>query len=277
MDLLEQEQILIDVAKSLSTDKILRDKQQEAFDAMSKANGVVHSYFKLPTGFGKTVMFVLMAREYTDRLTTKEKANNKVVILVPRQNLVDQTIDCLQDFIGLSAGTFYAQSKEVDFDIIVSTYQSMENLFERVGAENIGLIIADEAHHMLGDKRLKFLTNVKDNIPIVGFTATPDFSAEHSVSQILGTEIYSMTIKEGVESKALSPVKNVLYRTSVVFDATNVRSSKNGDFDFEDFPAEKFRSKMCRLLLNLVFWLMKLQKYMQMKVMVINDFVICGR
>ncbi len=219
----------------------LKPKQRDAFAAMLDHTPaeIAHSYFKLPTGFGKTVMFVLLARAYIDSLTTREKQNNRVVILVPRLVLTDQTTEKLSKFAELTGATFSSVIKgaerrtALNSDIIVSTYQSMDKLFDSIGPDNIGLIIADEAHHALGTKKMDMLTDVGKNVPIIGFTATPTYSDDRSVRDLLGTELFAMTIRDGVESGMLSPVKNILYRTSVVFDVANAPSSSSGEFDYK--------------------------------------------
>ena len=87
-------QLLCDsVQRILQTDApTLKSKQREALYAMQQkgAKDIAHSYFKLPTGFGKTVMFTMIARAYINSLTAHEQTYNKVIILVPRLILSEQ-------------------------------------------------------------------------------------------------------------------------------------------------------------------------------------------
>ena len=73
----------------------LRDKQIEAFRALASDNftdeQIAHSYFKLPTGFGKTVMFATMARAYFDAVKLVGVKQQKIIIIVPRLSLINQT------------------------------------------------------------------------------------------------------------------------------------------------------------------------------------------
>ena len=238
MDVLEKAKFLHNSIQNMLYNKgVLRGKQRDAFDAMVQLSPeqIAHSYFKLPTGFGKTVMFSLLASEYTNQLRAggADLANNKVVILVPRLSLIEQTSEKLQTFANIdTVSVFNGKNKCTNRDIIISTYQSMENLFAKIGAENIGLVIADEAHHAIGDKRISVLNHISDHAPIIGFTATPVYSEKHAVSDLLGTEIYSMTIDNAVDNEMLCPVKNILYRTSMIFDPSQYGLSKTGEFDW---------------------------------------------
>ena len=212
----------------------LRNKQFEALYALAKMSDaqVANSYYKLPTGFGKTVMFSYMAQAYLNRARVNN-INKKLVILVPRLNLINQTNEKLDVFAGFSASEFSGRCKNVDADVIVSTYQSLENLINVLGIENIGMVFADEAHHILGEKISQLMTMLTANVPTIGFTATPTYDVNKSVSQILNNEVYSMNLAEGVRHGVLSPVKNVLYCSSVVFDLEQVELTTSGEYDYE--------------------------------------------
>lgn len=245
MDVLTKAKFLHDgIQNMLCGENVLRGRQRDAFDAMAKmpVEQIAHSYFKLPTGFGKTVMFSLLANEYVKqmRANNADLNKNKIIILVPRLSLIKQTQEKLKDFANIDAvSVFDAKHKQTDCNIIISTYQSMENLFYRIGAESIGLVIADEAHHAIGDKRISVLNRISNCAPIIGFTATPVYSETHAVSDLLGTEIYAMGIGDAVSNKMLCPVKNILYRTSMVFDPSVFGLAHgSGDFNWKDIINE---------------------------------------
>ena len=88
MDVLTKAKFLRDgIQNMLCVENALRGRQRDAFDAMMNmpVKQIAHSYFKLPTGFGKTVMFSLLADEYINQLTinSADLSKNKVIILVP--------------------------------------------------------------------------------------------------------------------------------------------------------------------------------------------------
>ena len=217
----------------------LRNKQFEALYALTKLSDekVANGYYKLPTGFGKTVMFSYMARAYLEQIHANN-ANKKLVILVPRLNLINQTNEKLDTFAGFSAAEFSSRNKAIDADIIICTYQSLENLLQTLGIENIGMVFADEAHHMLGEKKSQMITELIKFAPIIGFTATPAYDANKSVSQILNNEIYAMNLAEGVRCGVLAPAKNILYCSSIVFDLEQAELTSHGEYDYESIASQ---------------------------------------
>ena len=217
----------------------MRNKQFEALYALSKMSDtqIANSYYKLPTGFGKTVMFSYMAQSYLSQMHANN-ANKKLIILVPRLNLINQTNEKLETFAGFGAAEFSGRDKNINTDIIICTYQSLENLLQTLGVENIGMVFADEAHNMLGDKISHLMSELVKFAPIIGFTATPTYDVNKSVSKILSNEIYSMSLSDGVHHGVLSPAKNILYCSSIVFDLEHSELTNQGEFNYESIAAQ---------------------------------------
>ena len=216
-----------------------RDKQQlEVFRELVSDKftdeQIAHSYFKLPTGYGKTVMFARMARAYFDALiATGTKKHQKIVIIVPRLSLIEQTQKKLEEFANITATEFSGKKKDNSSDVIITTYNSLVKLFGIVDFNDVALIFADEAHHMLGAKISEQLTFYNQFVPIIGFTATPKYEANRAIANMLNTEIFAMDIPKAVKIGVLSPVKNILYRSSIVCDLSNVPATSTGDYDYE--------------------------------------------
>ena len=234
------EQFLADEDKHIANGAPrLRGEQYFALGALTKLSDtqIAASYYKLPTGFGKTVMFSYMAQAYLPQARANGDTK-KLVILVPRLNLINQTSDKLDSFAGFSASEFSGRTKDTDADIIISTYRSLDKLVETIGIENIGLIFADEAHHATGDKISQTMLDLMKSVPTIGFTATPSYDADKSVSNVLRTEIFAMTIADGVHSGMLSPVKNTLYCSSIVYDLENTPAINNGEYDYNSITGQ---------------------------------------
>ncbi len=224
--------------KQPETLQMLRGKQTDAFRALLSDRftdeQLSHSYFKLPTGFGKTVMFATMARAYFDAVKASGiKQQPKIIIIVPRLSLINQTKEKLDKFADLNATEYSGRKKDNKSDIIITTYNSLDKLFGVIDFNDVGLIFADEAHHMLGEKISKRLAFCNMFVPIIGFTATPEYEANHAVANLLNTEIFTMNIPDSVKAGVLSPVKNVLYRSSIVCDLSEVPASTNGEYDYD--------------------------------------------
>ena len=197
-----------------------------------------HSYFKLPTGYGKTVMFARMARAYYDEIDATGAKRNKIIIIVPTLELIDQTQEKLTDFANIDATEYSGREKEINSDVIITTYYSLGKLFGVVDFNDVGLIFADEAHHMLGEKISERLTFYNKFVPIIGFTATPEYDTNRAVAKMLNTEIFALDIPEAVNRGVLSPVKNILYRSSIVCDLSSVPAKTNGDYDYQKITTQ---------------------------------------
>ena len=217
----------------------LRGAQYFALGALTKLSDskIAASYYKLPTGFGKTVMFSYMAQAYLSQARTNDD-KKKLVILVPRLNLINQTGDRLDSFAGFTASEFSGRAKDTEADIIISTYRSLDKLIETIGIENIGMVFADEAHHVTGDKISQTMTDLIKSVPTIGFTATPSYNANKSVANVMKTEIFAMTIADCVRSGMLSPVKNILYCSSIVYDLENAPATRQGEYDYNSITGQ---------------------------------------
>ena len=129
----------------------LRDYQREAIDAVQAAwaEGMQRPAIVLPTGAGKTVILSRMAAEHIAAEGTR------VVILVHRDELADQTLDKLkQTEPDLFTGKVKAQADQIAADVMVCSVQTLarETRFNRLvdsqaKCGKVGLVIVDECHH----------------------------------------------------------------------------------------------------------------------------------
>ncbi len=188
--------------------RVLYPKQMEVFEALGRflQNGGGEGYFKLPTAFGKTVIFTEFAKA----------ANLRTLIVVPTIEILDQTEDT---FIRLAPelelGKVYADAKDFLGQITVTTYESLVRLVDPKKddpdafdflPEDYNLLILDEAHHALGP-RTSYAVSQFSNAIKLGFTATPVYSENRQVERLLNTKIYGMSIKEAAEEEQLSPFR----------------------------------------------------------------------
>ena len=226
---LTEEQNLPDDAPSK-----LRGKQTEVFEALLKPEfsdeDIARGYFKLPTGFGKTVMFAYLTKSFLNETSDSKK---KILVLVPRINLLEQTDEKFDKFIGVDTSYFYGKEKNTSSRVIISTYQSLSNLLKNINKEDIDLIIADEAHHSLGENTSKIFKDLQKYAPTIAFTATPNYSNDKKLANLFSKEIYSMTTIDAVQNNMLVSVKNILLRSSIEFDLSQVKKKNDGNFDYE--------------------------------------------
>lgn len=108
----------------------------------------------LPCGAGKTAIFCYLAY-----LNTIKKPSNRVLILLHRKELLNQTMEAFKSF-------------QINTDNInIAMIQSFKNTLKN-GVKPYSLIIIDECHHATSST-FKTVLNVYSGVPLIGFTATP--------------------------------------------------------------------------------------------------------
>ncbi len=201
--------------------KKLRGKQIDVFENLRDflEAGGQNGYVKLPTGFGKTVLFIEFIKA----------VNLKTIIVVPTQELVTQTEKSIRKHTpDLEAGKVYEKAKEFGRQVTIITYKSLIAQLKsgNINPADYDCLVLDEAHEALGEETRK--TVEQFDCLKLGFTATPDFSTEKGVRDLLETEIHKMTLREGVESGHLCSFVNRLVRTSA--DISKVKQT-GGELD----------------------------------------------
>lgn len=209
--------------------RTLRDNQMTVFEDMRdflEKDGT-EGYIKLPTGTGKTVLFIKLL----------EATGLKTLILTPTQILVDQTTDRMREFAqSVEVGKVYAHKKEYGRPVTISTYSSAVTGLRdgRLKADDYDLIILDEAHNSLSELRTDMVKKFPHATKI-GFTATPYYYMDKQVKKLLPTEIHTMNVKEAVEEELLSPFSVIVAETDV--DLTNVPVTFKHEFAARELEA----------------------------------------
>ncbi|MFH8805310.1 DEAD/DEAH box helicase [Streptomyces sp. NPDC017936] len=162
----------------------LREYQREAIDAVQAAwaDGMQRPAVVLATGMGKTVVFSRMSAEHVADKGTR------VVILVHRDELADQTLDKLkQTEPSLFTGKVKAADDQIAADVMVCSVQTLARetrLHRLIDSQEkcgrIGLVIVDECHHAAAVSYRNILAALgcysgmdgEDPTVAVGFTAT---------------------------------------------------------------------------------------------------------
>ncbi|NTU99142.1 DEAD/DEAH box helicase family protein, partial [Candidatus Falkowbacteria bacterium] len=162
--------------------RILRDRQFDVFSDISKflESGGQNGYIKLPTGVGKTILFSQVV----------ESMGLKTMIVVPSKILVGQTGEKLESFTELEYGSYFQDEKDASKQVVTITYQSLGRAIDEgiINPKDFQLLILDEAHKALSSNRQELLKNF-DAIKL-GFTATPKYSEEKHLKDLLENEIH---------------------------------------------------------------------------------------
>ena len=188
-----------------------------------------HGYFHACTAFGKTYLMMALAEGYRAKEPYK-----KIIVLEENAKVLEQVKQDFMDKTSFAAediGAFYGKEKSVSAPVIVATYASMEKMIKAVGKENIGLVLCDEAHHILSENRQRVAKEF-DRSCLYGFTATPDYDEDRDCAKVFGEIIDSVTLREGVEQGLLCSFKNGLFVSNIPVDLSGALNS-SGDYDGE--------------------------------------------
>ncbi|MBR4927843.1 MAG: DEAD/DEAH box helicase family protein, partial [Alphaproteobacteria bacterium] len=215
----------------------LRRAQLDIFEEfLSKSDqNVTKGFFNLATGFGKTRMMTVLTESFL-----LQNPTGKVVVVVPTTALVkdengDGMIKRFQDFHQmyhhepLSIGAFYTYSKDTKSDIIVTTYSSLNTLAKEINPKEVGLLLLDEAHHSLSEKRIEAIKEFS-NACCYGLTATPAYSSDKSLETLLGSVISEMNTVQAVKDGLLAPCKNILLSSKIKVDLSAVSKTSQGEY-----------------------------------------------
>lgn len=145
---------------------IFRPYQNKLVDSLAKLLSKLKRIVgQLATGGGKTVIFSGIAKRYIEKNPGKA-----VLILVHRDELLKQTRKTAFNSFNLECqpitkGMKYIPHADVYVGMVESTWRRIVKL-----NPNIGLVIVDECHRL---EFAKFYSHFKDEIFIIGFSATP--------------------------------------------------------------------------------------------------------
>ena len=219
--------------KFVANELDLEDRQQESVLKLAETDeddySLSHGYIHACTAFGKTYLMMALAEGYR-----AEEPYKKIIILEENAKVLEQVKQDFMDktpFAAEDIGAFYGKEKSVSAPVIVATYASMEKMIKAVGKENIGLVLCDEAHHILSENRQRVAKEF-DRSCLYGFTATPDYDEDRDCAKVFGEIIDSVTLREGVEQGLLCSFKNGLFVSNIPVDLSGALNS-SGDYDGE--------------------------------------------
>jgi superfamily II DNA or RNA helicase len=149
-----------------------RPYQTEAEQAVNRdwASGLLRLLISLPTGMGKTVILTNITKQVVAR-------NDRVLVFVNRNELVDQTVETMQAIIpGADVGVIQGVRRDYGAQIIVASIATMgRSPLTRAAIGRVGLIIVDECHHGPAETYVQSIRDLGGfrDVPVLGVTATP--------------------------------------------------------------------------------------------------------
>jgi len=211
-----------------------------ASKALTKSTLVV-----LPTGIGKTIIAILVSAEVFNK--SKEKDNEKIVMLAPTRPLVEQHKSSFEHFLTITPTVMFTGSmspkkriKEWERSrIIFSTPQTMRNDLEkkRYDLSDVSLLIVDEAHRTIGDYAY---TNVLSNYNglVLALTASPGGDNEKIAEVINNLNVELVDARTETDDDVREHIKGIeieWLKTELTEDMIEIKKL------FEEFLLEKVK------------------------------------
>jgi superfamily II DNA or RNA helicase len=184
----------------------------------------------LPTGTGKTTIFVELARL---------ARRGRVLLLSHRDELVNQAAERVHTQLGVEAGIEKAEQRPGDESIVCGSVQTMRGQrLEAWPRDAFSIIIVDEAHHAAAATYRAILEHF-DIAKVLGVTATPDRSDGKGLRCIFDTVAYEYSIAEAIAAGWL--VEPSLWRVKI--DSIDLRGVKKSRGDLVQGALEEAVAK----------------------------------
>lgn len=207
-----------------------RPYQTDFIEGVAKgfAAGHMRQLGVLPTGGGKTICFAHIC----NRFYTKRK--EKTLVLAHREELVEQAADKIQKATGLIASVEKAERHaDRESPVVVASIQTMQGKrLETWDKDHFGLIVCDEAHHVLADSWQKTLAHFSTRE--LGVTATPDRGDKRNLATHYQNLAYECSILDLIGDEFLSPLQ--IKAVPLRIDLSAIKQTA-GDYDSNQLDA----------------------------------------
>lgn len=207
-----------------------RPYQNDFISGVAKgfAAGHMRQLGVLPTGGGKTICFAHIANRFFT------KRGEKTLVLAHREELIGQAADKIRLATGLEvsiekAGDHASRTSPV----VVGSIQTMQGgRLETWARDHFGLIVCDEAHHVLADTWQHTLGYFSSRV--LGVTATPDRGDKKNLATYFQNLAYECSILDLIGQGFLSPLH--IQSVPLRIDLTKVKQT-SGDYDSNQLDA----------------------------------------
>lgn len=210
-----------DSFESGDTFKPTQKEALEAYDIFLNDNArSAHSrlkgYFEIPTGIGKTAIFVGIVGA-AHKIAKAKGEELKTIIVAPRNNLLTQALDDFKRFAPDTEnqiGLYGDGHKDLSKPITIMTYPAWIELSRqgKIGSHNTHILVSDEGHRGTSENRVTNISEVFNGATVrIAFTATAHFErtdelngSDKSVKNSHGHEIYYKPLQDAIRSGELA-------------------------------------------------------------------------
>lgn len=214
----------------------LRPYQQHAIDALERdwATGLLRLGVALPTGTGKTHVMSELANRYANIRPQAVARIGRVLVLVHRDTLVEQTERKMREHAGpgITVGVVKAERDVVSANIVVASVHTLRNEKRLARLAYPDLIIVDEAHVSMSPTYARIFERFS-GARVAGFTATWTRSDSKKLGDFWQKISYARDIRWAIKHGHLVPPKGVsIGAPEHLLDG--VRTGRGGDYREDD-------------------------------------------
>lgn len=165
----------------------------------------------LPTGCGKSLILLLLAREM----------GLDTVVITPSQSIFNELLTTFQTFLGKKyVGGYGDGKKDIKKKITIAIGKSISMLKEGTDAhkffKNKKAMLVDESHTFAAEELSRVCHDVLNDIPyryFVSATQTRNDGTEKLLQSIIGETVLDMSLEEAIRDGYLCPLKFTILKT----------------------------------------------------------------
>lgn len=195
-------------------------------------NGARSVMLQMPTGTGKTMLFVSLLKDIWNHFFDK-RVLKRFLILVHRKELVEQVQNTLSKKYGLCHGTILSGKKDNTQWIQVAMVQTLskKKRLKHWKENSFDFIICDEAHHILADSYQK-VRKTFPNAFLLGVTATPYRLNHQPFTDTFDALVKSMPINNFILQGYLSEYEyySIKPTSKLQLEINNLKIDTTGDY-----------------------------------------------
>lgn len=195
-------------------------------------NGYLSVMLQMPTGTGKTMLFVSLLKDIWNHFYSKRELK-RFLILVHRKELVEQVQNTLEKKYGLTHGTIQSGKRDDSKYIQVAMVQTLSKEKRLKSWQEYGFdfIICDEAHHILA-KSYQRIRKCFPKAYLLGVTATPYRLNHQPFTDTFDVLVKSMPINDFIQQGYLSGYEyySIKPTSKLQLEINNLKIDTTGDY-----------------------------------------------
>ncbi len=189
-------------------------------------SGARRVLYQLPTGGGKTVVFVYIALSAMAR-------GRRVLILVHRVELLEQAVAALEA-LGVAVGVIAPGAPETSHLVQIASVQTIARRRDR-WRDAFDLVVVDEAHHSVAGSWARVI-EAMPGAHILGVTATPERLDGRGLGDVFETMTEGPSVAELIAGGFLAPFR--------VFSPADAPDMTGAHIRAGDYAVEDLRERM---------------------------------